>query len=96
MNDKQTLITSCVIDYYLWQYGKMPTLIKPQEDPDMVCCVTDKIREGSFRGNVVYGRGEYFKKSLPAIESAMRSNNNFREIPPLDSPSPVFRYIGKI
>lgn len=95
MNDKQTLITSSVIDYYLWQHGKMPTLIKPQEDPDMVCCVMDKVREGSFRGNVVYGRGEYFKKSLPVVESSMKNSNNFREVPPLDSPSPVFRYVGK-
>ena len=93
---QELVIATTIVEYYKWQHGKMPTLIKPQEVPDMVCCVTDKIREGFFRGNVVYGRGEYFKKSLPAIESAMRSNNNFREIPPLDSPSPVFRYIGKI
>ena len=92
---QELVIATTIVEYYKWQHGKMPTLIKPQEDPDMVCGVMDKVIEGSFRGNVVYGRGEYFKKSLPTIENSMRNNSNFREVPPLGSPSPVFRYVGK-
>lgn len=95
MNDKQTLITNCVIDYYLWQYGKMPASINPHEDADMVCCVMDKLSEGGFRTNVVYGKGEYFQKNIAFVINALKSSKLFKETTPPDSPQPIFTYTGR-
>lgn len=95
MNDKQTLITNCVIDYYLWQYGKMPASINPHEDADMVCCVMDKLSEGRFRTNVVYGKGEYFQKNVAFVVNALKSSKLFKETTPSNSPQPTFTYTGR-
>lgn len=95
MNDKQTLIINCVIDYYLWQYGKMPASINPYEDADMVCCVMDKLSEGRFRTNVVYGKGGYFQKNVDFVANALKSSKLFKETTLSDFPQPIFKYTGR-
>lgn len=89
------LIINTIIDYYLWQQGKMPVIISPYEDADMVCCVTDKLIEGTFKPNVVYGRGEYFRKNIKVITDALKKSKYFKEVGTQESATPIFKYVGK-
>lgn len=87
-------IESAIIEYYLKEYGAIPTIVKPQEDPDFVCNVMDKLNSGRFRNNVIYGKGEYFRSSYSFIENNMKKSKLFKEITGIDITTPTFRYIG--
>lgn len=89
-------IPSAVVEYYKLEINdKMPTVIAPYDDPDLVCCVMDRIRSGSFNRNVVYGRGPYFISNLDVFIEALRKSTVFKEVPSKDGKHPGFRYVGK-
>lgn len=73
----------------------MPVIISPYEDADMVCCVMDKLVEGAFKLNVVYGRGEYFRKNINVITDALKKSKYFKEVGNQESSTPIFKYVGK-
>lgn len=95
MAQKQTSkIVNAVIEYYLLEYGAMATLISPSKDADLVCNVADRVYKGTFRRNVVYGKGEYFHQHLGEIEDALKRSSLFKDIPNKEGDSPSFRYVG--
>lgn len=89
-----TQVENAIIEYYLKEYGAIPTIVKPQEDPDFVCNVMDKLNNARFRNNVIYGKGEYFQSSFSFIEKNIRKSKLFKEITGNDITIPTFRYIG--
>lgn len=97
MDDKQktATISKAIIEYYSLEINeKMPSVIIPREDPNLVCCVMDKLHEGQFRKNVVYGKGEYFNNNVDTIEQALHRSTLFKELLKQDDGFASFSYIG--
>lgn len=97
MDNRQisTAISKAIIEYYSLEINeKMPPVIIPREDPNLVCCVMDRVQGGRFLTNVVYGKGEYFNQNVSVIEQTMRRSTIFKELPGQNEESPKFSYIG--
>ena len=95
MNNNQ-LIIKAIMEYYQKEInGRMPNTISPYEDPDLVCCVVDKINKGTFNLNVVYGKGQQFSSNVESIISALRWSSNFKEISTTDAEKPIFTYVNR-
>lgn len=95
MNNNQ-LIIKTIMEYYQKEInGRMPYTISPYEDPDLVCCVVDKINKGTFNLNVVYGKGQQFSSNVESIISALRWSSNFKETSTTDDKYPIFTYVNR-
>lgn len=97
MDNRQTstAISKAIVEYYSLEINeRMPSVIVPREDPNLVCCVMDRVKGGRFLTNVVYGKGEYFNQNVGVIEQTMRRSTVFKELPGKNEESPKFSYIG--
>lgn len=93
MNDKA--IINAVLEYYKLEINcPMPSVISPIEDPDLVCCVMDRVKEGKFYTHVLYGKGQYYSASVNHVINALKKSRIFKELTPSGDTLPKFKYVG--